>query len=190
MQITVSAMTAGDIVRATAGSGLEWKPYSDWYSLPDRPGAYFWAGSPVAVPANPAPAEEPALPASLPADLVHRDIDKDAEDVILYIGKAHGSLRKRHNQVWPGQGDVPGEHGHTRIVNRHGGRLYAAEVAVCPDQPCRPQCDGSDGPETWERRLLTLHLYRTGLVPVINGGAWFNREQHFDSARQWATQAP
>lgn len=59
MQITVSAMTVGDIVRATAG-GLEWKRYGDWRSLPDRPGVYFWAGSTVAVPASPAPAEETA----------------------------------------------------------------------------------------------------------------------------------
>lgn len=190
MQITVSAMTVGDIMRATAGSGLEWKRYGDWRSLPYRPGAYFWAGSPVAVPASPAPAEETAMPASPPADLVHRDLDTYAEDVILYIGKANPSLRVRHSKVWPGQGDVPGDHGHTRIINRHGGRLYAAEVAVCPDQPCRPACDGSDGAETWERRLLALHLYRTGLVPVINGGAWFNLGSHFDTARQWAAQAP
>ena len=187
MHITVSAMTVGDIVRATAGSGLEWKRYSDWRFLPDRPGAYFWAGSPVAVTA---PAEEAAVPASLPADPVHRDLGTYAEDVVLYIGKANPSLRVRHNKVWPGQGDVPGDHGHTRVINRHGGRLYAAVVAGCPGQPCQPACDGSDGAETWERRLLALHLHRTGLVPVINGGAWFNPKPHFDAARQWAAQAP
>lgn len=153
-------------------------------------GVYFWAGSPVAILVDPASAEEPALPGSLPADFVNEDLDKYAEDVILYIGKGNPSLRVRQRKVWPGQQeDVPGEHGHTRIINRHRGRLYAAEVVACPDQPCRPTCDGHDGAETWERRLLALHLHRTGLVPVINGGAWYNPKVHFDSARQWAAHA-
>jgi hypothetical protein len=75
MQITVSAMTVGEIVRATENSSdLEWRRYADWRSLPDAPGVYFWAGSPVAIPIGPASDEEPLRRESLPAPSVHQDL--------------------------------------------------------------------------------------------------------------------
>lgn len=97
-------MTVGEIVRATENSGLQWVCYDDWRSLPHASGVYFWAGSPVAVPAGTASDEEPPLSASMPAPSVHQDFSTCA-DVVLYIGKAGGkknpSLRNRYKRLWP-----------------------------------------------------------------------------------------
>lgn len=164
MQITVEAMTLGELIRATRGSGLAWSRYDDLQSLPKVPAVYFWAGNPVA--ASPCRTEAESL-SSFAID----DLGAHAGDVILYIGKAAGGLYNRYRDVWPTDWlDEPEAHGHARIINRHRRRLYAAEVSTCPDQPCRPKCNGLDGPATWERRLIALHLRRTGLVPVINPG--------------------
>lgn len=184
MHITVDAMTLGGILRATQGSGLPWRCYNELRSLPRIPAVYVWAGTPEAVSIQNTGTDAPP---PFAAD----DLGQHADNVILYIGKAAGGLYNRYRELWPGDYlDDPEAHGHARIVNRHHGRLYAAEVTACPDQPCRPECDGLDGAATWERRLLALHLRRTGLVPVINGGAWFNRKSHYELARQWAAGAP
>lgn len=170
--------------RATQGSGLVWKRYDDLQSLPEIPAVYFWAGNPVAAsPANPR--------AERLSSFAIDDLGEHADDVVLYIGKAAGGLYNRYRKVWPtGWLDEPEAHGHARIINRYRGRLYAAEASACPDQPCRPECDGFDGAATWERRLIPLHLRRTGLVPVVNGGGWFNEKAHYEAARRWAAGAP
>jgi hypothetical protein len=181
MRITVEAMTLCEVFQATEGSGLAWRRYDEPGLLPHTPAVYLWAGSATAVPLQPAISDsDPAV-----------DPGKAADDVILYIGKTARGLYERYHALWPSDYlDSPEAHGHARIINRHRGRLYAAEASVCPDQPCRPKCDGSDGAATWERRLIALHLQRTGLVPVINGGAWFNVKPHYEMARQWAARTP
>jgi hypothetical protein len=43
--------------------------------------------------------------------------------------------------------------------------------------------------KTWERRLLQHSLRLTGLVPVVNGGGWWNNDPRFETARQWSRAA-
>lgn len=181
MQITVDAMTLREML--TAADALEWRRFDALNDVPRERCVYFWAGSATAIPAGQWRPLVPFDPAKL------GDV---ADDVVLYIGSASGDsgLRGRLSGLWPR--DLSGDaasHGHATVMNRHDGRLYAAIVESCPDEPCQEKCDGTDGARTWERRLTILHLLRTGIVPVVNGGAWYNRGTHYDKARAWATAA-
>lgn len=46
-----------------------------------------------------------------------------------------------------------------------------------------------DEAKAWERRLLQQAIRLTGVVPPVNGGAWWNRSQDWVEARAWAHQA-
>jgi hypothetical protein len=94
-------------------------------------------------------------------------------DAVVYIGKATSGLRKRLRLEVALKHDED-ETGHSRTVNALDAHPH---YAACSDP-----ADAS----TWERSLLQLHLRMTGLVPVINGGAWWNRGEHYDEARAWA----
>lgn len=95
-------------------------------------------------------------------------------DAVLYIGRASGAggLRTRltRETTWKTANDVIG---HSRTVN-----AYSADphYAVTPT---------GDEAKTWERNLLHLHLHETGLVPVIHGGAWWNRSTPHEDSRTW-----
>lgn len=106
-------------------------------------------------------------------------------DAIIYIGKAtskHG-LRERLGDeigwVFKAAQDEPALRperwaGHARTVLAMNAQAYWAATNTAADT---------------ERALLQLSLRLTGLVPIINGGAWWNRGLHFDQARAWAKAA-
>lgn len=111
-------------------------------------------------------------------------VARDSEAVI-YIGKAtskHG-LRTRLGDeigwVFTAAQDEPALRperwaGHPRTVLAMNAQAYWAVTETAADT---------------ERALLQLSLRLTGLVPIINGGAWWNRGLHFDQARAWAKAA-
>lgn len=93
---------------------------------------------------------------------------------VLYLGRAIGAggLRTRlgREMGWKKANDVTG---HSRTVNAFTAEPHYALTAT------------ADEAKQWERTLLHLHLHATGLVPVINGGAWWSKGDHHDASRDW-----
>ena len=114
------------------------------------------------------PAEPGVYAWTLPAD----------DQAVVYVGVATGRgglrdrLRREHREVL---GEYSG--GHCRTVRRLGA---VAHYAVTADAAAA---------RVWEARLLHLSLQVTALVPVINGGAWWNDKPHHEAARAGADQA-
>lgn len=149
-----------DVIIPTAKQGLRWKPVR-----PDEGGA--------------------ALP-WLPG--VYIWVAPGSPEPVLYIGSGSGQLGLRARLgkeftlvVGAARWD-PGTRadewpGHARTLAARSGFTY---YAITED---------GDTAKTWERRLLQHSLRLTGLVPIVNGGGWWNNKPHFETARQWSRAA-
>ncbi len=117
----------------------------------------------------------PQLPA-VPGVYVWAARDVNA---VIYIGKTtskHGLRERLGDEIgWvlgAAQDDPALRHerwaGHARTVLAMDAQAYWAATDIAADT---------------ERALLQLSLRLTGLVPIVNGGAWWNRGLRFDRAR-------
>ncbi|MCT9094217.1 hypothetical protein N4G70_36060 [Streptomyces sp. ASQP_92] len=112
---------------------------------------------------------------------------------VLYVGKASGQLglRSRLGQELRWIGD-----GHD-IVAAGADPAYLADnwesfsrVMVARDGVvwCAPT-ENAAAAQQWERNLLQQAIRETQVVPIVNGGAWWNRSVFWAEARFWAQAA-
>lgn len=106
-----------------------------------------------------------------------------AEGAVVYIGSATGAdgLGKRLRDELRWKAEVAGVE--DRAVLRTD---YAGHPRVVHDMQAGVQYAATSDALLWERRLLHLSLALTGLWPVLNGAAWWQRGRYDEEARAWA----
>ncbi|OKJ31447.1 hypothetical protein AMK22_25460 [Streptomyces sp. CB01580] len=113
---------------------------------------------------------------------------------VLYIGKASGKtgLRSRLGSQelrWVREGHEAVEAGvDDAYVADHWESFSRVMVTRDAVVWWAPTADAAAARQ-WERNLLQLAIRETSTVPIVNGGAWWNRSMFWTAARSWAQAA-